>query len=868
MSAPSSPGLHFPSPPSHIARTAPPPLHFSGVAPSPTLSPEPSLQYSPSSSFALHTRTLPTELPSDGFSLSSPCYDDKVGGTLATFSLDSTPASPPPPPSTLPSCCECTCAGWSCGCAGRDCSGDRLLVVVAVLALLLLVAVILLALGLTGHLSSTASSSQPWTALPPGLSSSGGAAPVFPPACVDCRSPSAAVSSYFAPFVAPPANATDFCLDLADATSCLVSLLTTWQGHTITVPHPNVQYPVRLGSSYGQNPLVLLSGTVFDGNNCSFVNTATPAGQPGAYYLYSNFMWYLQSNTALVNVSLVSSIPSYGVNLETGASNVLLSSVSILGLGVLDEEGTFQGGSAVVWGGNNSNTEVAHCYFTQVGYGLVIDAPYVTNLSIHHNLFVHTRADAISVVASVLSNPYDRSTFTTDFAPTHVSIFNNSLRDIGAANSSQPQWGYCMQSSGAQDVLIQDNDLSGCSWQGVLIGDAGVGIRVLNNRIDRVYGNDSVGWAGQMDGVHVGRAADVTIAGNAFTNIRDSAIGLLTSCNALTIPGPGASLVAVPALHQTANHVSVVNNSFGGWGQSGRESSAAVRGGGYPSQPGLQQLLWGNSYAAVTAGLGSPLTWCLCPGSMEVADAAPWGQSNSSQGCDGSDLSADMCSQPYDVLCPALPTSSSSSTSSPRPGSTASAPAAVSGAQTSAAASATSPPVPTSAPSAAPTSAPAPTSRTTPSPTSVAGPAPTSTPVPSPTSAAAPAPTSAAAQSPTAPAGGGGGGGGGDGAPTCTPNTNVDYCLDYGTGDSSACLYTLLSTPGCLRVPVPNFVYYVQLHQGPRQAPLVVGPGTVFDGNNCTFYGNAPSPYYYDSQVGWYMSPAGNGGGNYGQGDC
>ena len=98
------------------------------------------------------------------------------------------------------------------------------------------------------------------------------------------------------------------------------------------------------------------------------------------------------------------------------------------------------------------------------------------------------------------------------------------------------------------------------------------------------------------------------------------------------------------------------------------------------------------------------------------------------------------------------------------------------------------------------------------------------------------------------------------------PRTDVDYCLGYGLDDSTECLYTLLATPGYLKVPIPNFVYYVKLHYAVLyQVPLTVGPGTVFDGNNCTFYGNSDTPYYYDPVIGWYETSVHNGGANYGQ---
>ena len=284
--------LHFPGPPSTIARTLPPPVvfrppppipgsspTFTGVAPSPTHSLSHSPHYSPSSSFSLGSRTLHDDLPhSDRYSLSS--FPDKKGGTLATFYLDSTPV-PRPRPSTAPAaCCQCDCVGFSCACAGWDCSGDRLIVVVLVLVVLLITAIILFVLGFTGHLSLSTASSPP--ALPTGLGGDGssGVAQVFPAACTVCRAQAQTVRLFFVPFIAPPANATDYCLNLTDATACLTSLMSTWAGHTITIPYPNVQYSVRLGDTGGQTPLLLPSGTVFNGNNCTFINTAASTTQP------------------------------------------------------------------------------------------------------------------------------------------------------------------------------------------------------------------------------------------------------------------------------------------------------------------------------------------------------------------------------------------------------------------------------------------------------------------------------------------------------------------------------------------------------------------------------------------------------------
>ena len=109
-----------------------------------------------------------------------------------------------------------------------------------------------------------------------------------------------------------------------------------------------------------------------------------------------------------------------------------------------------------------------------------------------------------------------------------------------------------------------------------------------------------------------------------------------------------------------------------------------------------------------------------------------------------------------------------------------------------------------------------------------------------------------------------GGGDGGGGAPFNPPwNTTADYCLGYGTNDSTLCLLALMSTPGYLRVPVPNFTYYVALHVTFYVQPLVVGPGTYFDGQNCTFVNIAPTPYIYSDQVGWIEDPLGYKGRNF-----
>ena len=97
------------------------------------------------------------------------------------------------------------------------------------------------------------------------------------------------------------------------------------------------------------------------------------------------------------------------------------------------------------------------------------------------------------------------------------------------------------------------------------------------------------------------------------------------------------------------------------------------------------------------------------------------------------------------------------------------------------------------------------------------------------------------------------GGGGGGGPSSGTVNTGANYCLNYGTSDSTACLINLLSTPGVYQVPVPNFVYYVRLNAGIGGiTQLHVASGVQFYGNNCTFYLIAPTPYGYDPVIGWH----------------
>ena len=696
-----SPSHYFPPPPTAIARTLPssPPTRHPSVhagvqpLPSPTLtystmapSSGGTLQHSPSSSFILHdTRAWPPTTaeadPHDRSSFSTAKPQPKQG-TMASFYLESGTVVPgsavavphqrkgPAPPS---SCCSINCCGFGCGCwgfgwggcncCGYDCSGDRRRLLLVVVSLLIALAVVLGVLEATGHLIS-ASHGAPYQ-LTPFPSSSTGAA--IPSACINCRVASEAVPSMFTPFYAPPANASSYCTNLTDATACLTSLLSTWQGYTITLP-ANSEYTLN-----SQAPLVLYNNTIINGNNCTFITNGTTPIYPN-YPTTSNvvtgsipYLMTLHSNTIVANITLASSIPAHGILLAPTASNILLSNLTFAGLATLSlPDGSFVGGTAITWAGNNSNVEVAYSAFTQLGYGLLLSTPYLSNTSMHDNVFTNTRADAISISAFPFNNPLARNTWTVDWLPSHMAVYNNVMRSIGGgAHSTQPQWGFCITAAGVTDVLVQGNDLSGCSWQGVRVGDASVNVRVLNNRIDSVWGNASIAYAGAMNGVEIGRAAQITVAGNTFTAITDSCVNIEVACNALNITTPSGAALYIPPMYQVANAITISTNLFGSWGLSGLLSSAAVKGGGMPSQPNLGEVVEGNAYGLPGVAVTAPLTFCSCAGSMSIYDAAAWvfdnSTSTSNDGCSATFFPAHDCAQPYSDDCQALPASSSSS---------------------------------------------------------------------------------------------------------------------------------------------------------------------------------------------------------------
>ena len=848
------------------------------------------LQHSPhSSTFALDG--LP---PPD----SNPTHKDKVGGTMATFYLESggggmvVPTNPATIVSGSTACCSCNFCGLGCGCygfgcaggcscCGYDCTGDRRTLVVAVVVLVVLVGMILGILGGTGHLSSAsqAQATPPYQASP--FSSTGSS--VACSAGGDCSVASEAVPSMFNPFYAPPANASSYCTNLTDATACLASLLSTWQGYTITLPANSV-YTLN-----SQAPLVLYNNTIINGNNCTLITNGTTPIYP-TYPTTSNvvtgsipYLMTLHSNTIVANLTLASSTPAHGILLAPTASNILLSQLTFAGLATLSlPDGSFMGGTAITWAGNNSNVEVSYSTFTALGYGLLLTTPYLSNTSLHDNVFTNTRADAISIVASPLTNPLGRSTWTVDWVPSHMAVYNNIMRSVGAGVNSTQQWGFCITATGVTDVLVQGNDLSGCSWQGVRVGDASVNVRVLNNRIDSVWGNAAVGFVGTMDGVNIGRAAQITVAGNTFTAITDSCVGIAVACNLLNITTPSGAALYIPSMYQVANAITISTNLFGSWGLSGLASSAAVSGGGMPSQPDLGEVVENNAYGLPGVAAKAPLTFCSCAGTMSILDQQPWVFSNATytynQGCSATFFPAHDCAQPYNDDCQQLPASSSSAPSfSPSSSAGAASPTLARTATATSRAAATSAAVtPTSAvvvtPPAATSPPRMPTSAAAALATSALRPAPTSAPV-LPTSApvipTSPLVTSAAIPSssiftstvsPTSAPDAGGGG-----TPPFNPpwNTTADYCLNYGTNDSTLCLLALMSTPGYIRVPIPNFVYYVALHVTFYVQPLVVGPGTYFDGQNCTFVNIAPTPYLYTEQVGWIEDPLGYKNRNY-----
>ena len=384
-----------------------------------------------------------------------------------------------------------------------------------------------------------------------------------------------------------------WCVNLPDATSCIQQQLNRWSGLTVTAPLDRIVWPVALVISFPPN-------IILNGRNATFALFASPTIGHGYY----DYVICVNSNSSINNVTLTGAIASYGAC--TNGANLELAHLTIVGLG----------GTAIMVGGGVTGLVVRDSYVSRMGYGVLLNSEYISNVTVERCYFFNNTADAVAINSPVITNQ-QRTYFYTGYVSMNVFVLNNTMRSI--VNLVDESQGFCVSSAGGQNVWIVGNDMSGCSWQGVHLEDLTNNVYIIGNRIDNVVGNPAVAWAGSMDGVWAGNAFQVLIEDNVFTNIPDACVDIPATGRICRLDQQATgsqpyvqSAIVVPYAYQTAHDVNITANSFVSWGTAGGGAAHhddAVRVGYQPGQQDAFTRLSGNVY---NASMSDAWIFCLC----------------------------------------------------------------------------------------------------------------------------------------------------------------------------------------------------------------------------------------------------------------
>jgi parallel beta-helix repeat protein len=383
--------------------------------------------------------------------------------------------------------------------------------------------------------------------------------------------------------------ASQFCIGLGDSAGCLNLLLSVNAGTLIRVPFPNVLY-------YISSEINIPADTTFDCNNCTLYLIPNPYH---GWYDYMGCM--IGSNSTVRNLTLTSpGFDSFGFCIGSGISNVEFSHIhfdNVLG-------------TAINFGSNVSNVYIHDSSFQQVGYGVLMDAPFITNVTVQRCFFHNNSADAVAVNSPVMTNQ-PLAWWTVDYVTTYVQVLDNVMLNI--RNDADLSIGFCVSSAGGHHLLIANNHMSGCSWQGIHLEDCTSYVTIVNNTIDNVYGNIAVGWAQSLDGIWMGNTNAVSIVNNTFSRITSACVSIVAVNRLCFVNQNNPEFVFdgifVPWFYQLSHDINITDNTFVSWGLDHGAHSMALQIGTYPGQEDAITYVTNNTYLTTDI---STMIFCDC----------------------------------------------------------------------------------------------------------------------------------------------------------------------------------------------------------------------------------------------------------------
>ena len=385
-----------------------------------------------------------------------------------------------------------------------------------------------------------------------------------------------------------------YCVGLSDATACLNTMMQTMaSASTLRVPVPNAVFPIT-------RVVTLNAFQVFDGNGCTFVQLNTPS-----VHGYYDYMLFASTNSVVRNLTLTSPIiPSYGLGITAYATSVEVDHVHFQTVP----------GVAINFGGYVSGVYIHDSTFYQVTYSILLNDFFISDVVIERCSFSNSSADAVALNSAVITQQL-YSYWSTAWAIRNVTVRDCVISNI--RNDADESQGFCISSAGGQYVYIHNNQLSGCSWQGIHLEDTSSYVYIVNNTIDNVYGNTQLAWGGALDGVWLSNSAQVLIANNTFTRIPSSAVTVVGQARLCLVnqnsPTYVRNAIYVPWFFQTSHDINITGNTFNSWGGDQYARSFALQVGTYPGETDAVTRLSNNLYNA------SRTTTVLCECSFGLA---------------------------------------------------------------------------------------------------------------------------------------------------------------------------------------------------------------------------------------------------------
>ena len=421
---------------------------------------------------------------------------------------------------------------------------------------------------------------------------------------------------------------------------------------------PNFVYYVALHVSGSVQPLVFGPHTVFDGNNCTFYNIAPtpylytaqvgwiedPLGYHERNFEWFCFMAYVSSYTTVYNVTLQSPIPAQALTVLNGAHDVRLAYLTIANLPALfvntsDDTVSSIKRNAINIGDSCYDIEVDHCFLYNVGYAIIVDAWYVSNVHIHDNVIGNVSADGVCIntpafgyeLGQVSAGSTNESVpyYDVPYAATNFSVHDNVIEWTGwsaygthVGNSLDQSFGFGISVAGGWNVSLVRNTLYSTTWQAVHVEAHSHYLTISDNTMDRVFGTGW--WAGYINGVWASQVYWLTIRGNTFRNIPASAVRIEPTpsawCVATTGPNNVPPCIAYPAPEWHPRYIFIDSNTFESWGTDLGCHEFAVYVGGAAVQQ-VQTFLTNNTYNPAYASLPGSCNqngyiFCNCQTSM------------------------------------------------------------------------------------------------------------------------------------------------------------------------------------------------------------------------------------------------------------